>query len=59
MNVIDDRGSKIPSQQTDLRQVPLATLSASRDAAMGDAVRRILPDESRSWLPVAAFNSAI
>jgi FXSXX-COOH protein len=59
MNVIDDCDSKIKSKQTDLRMVPLATLSASSDVAMGDAVSRVLPAESKSWLPVAAFNSAI
>ena len=57
MTVIDNRDRVIVSNQADLRQASLASLTASRDTATADTVRRVLGDEYS--LPVAAFNSAI
>ncbi len=59
MNAIDDCGTEFASNLTDVRQISLAKLYASRDAAIDEAVLRILPDESKSSVPVAAFNSSI
>jgi FXSXX-COOH protein len=59
MHATDVRDPELVSSLTDLRQVPLADISALDKDILDNAVRRLVPDRVARPVPVAAFNSAI
>jgi FXSXX-COOH protein len=51
--------ASFPSAMVDLRDVPLAEMSALGSDILGGAIGRVLPEPSASPVPVAAFQSSI
>ena len=60
MTVTDELRRAVPSELTDLRDVPLADVPAVGSAALNDVLGRLFPETAAAPpVPVAAFNSSI
>ena len=51
--------SAVPTSVADLRDIPLAEMSALGLDVLGSAIGRALPGDSANLVPVAAFQSSI
>jgi FXSXX-COOH protein len=59
MRSTDENQPTVSSTLADLREVPLADMSALSPVTLSEAVGRILPESQKAPVLVAAFNSAI